>query len=282
MGILNKSTIEKWILPHLTIGERGFETTVPLIEIVECILHRLKTGCQWRELPTKQFFTTKILVWESVYYYFNKWSKSGCWQKIWSNILNKNLQHLDLSSIEFDGSHTPAKNGGDAIGYQGRKACNTTNALYMSDSKGVILGMSTPQEGQHHDLFEIQTLFKEICDPLKKAGINLKGLFLNADPGFDSDNFRKACEYEKIIPNVKPNPRNDSEEQRLEPYISNTHIFDEELYKDRSVIEHSNAWIDGFKALLIRFEFSVKNWVALHFIAFSVIFLRKINKKIKV
>ncbi|AFK04322.1 transposase IS4 family protein [Emticicia oligotrophica DSM 17448] len=282
MGILNKSTIEKWILPHLPIGERGFETTVPLIEIVECILYRLKTGCQWRELPTKQFFTTKILVWESVYYYFNKWSKSGCWQKIWSNILNKNLKHLDLSSIEFDGSHTPAKNGGDAIGYQGRKACNTTNALFMSDNQGVILGMSTPQEGHHHDLFEIQTLFKEICDPLKKAGINLKGLFLNADPGFDSDNFRKACEYEDIIPNVKPNTRNDSEEQRLEPYICNTHIFDEELYKDRSVIEHSNAWIDGFKALLIRFEFSVKNWVALHFIAFSVIFLRKIIKKIKV
>lgn len=181
MGILNKSTIEKWILPHLTIGERGFETTVPLIEIVECILHRLKTGCQWRELPTKQFFTAKILVWESVYYYFNKWSKSGCWQRIWSNILNKNLKYLDLSSVEFDGSHTPAKNGGDAVGYQGRKSCNTTNALFISDNQGVILGMSTPQEGQHHDLFEIQTLFKEICEPLKKAGINLNGLFLNAD-----------------------------------------------------------------------------------------------------
>jgi hypothetical protein len=33
---------------------------------------------------------------------------------------------------------------------------------------------------------------------------------------------------------------------------------------------------------LVRFEFSVRNWMALHFIAFSVIFLRKISKKIKV
>ena len=133
-----------------------------------------------------------------------------------------------------------------------------------------------------HDLFEIETLFKEICDLMKKASINLKGLFLNADPGFDSENFRKACESEDITLNVKPNPRNFSEEKRLEPYENGIHIFDEELYKDRSVIEHSNAWIDGFKALLVRFEFSVKNWVSLHFIAFSVIFLRKINKKIKV
>jgi hypothetical protein len=46
---------------------------------------------------------------------------------------------------------------------------------------------------------------------------------------------------EYITPNVKPNPRNNSEEQRSEPYDSGIHIFDEELYKDRAVIEHSNA-----------------------------------------
>jgi len=62
--------------------------------------------------------------------------------------------------------------------------------------------MSTPQEGQHHDLFEIQALFNEICSMLKSAGINLDGLFLNADPGFDSASFRQACEKENIIPNV--------------------------------------------------------------------------------
>ena len=107
--------------------------------------------------------------------------------KIWINILSQNLKHLDLSSIELDGSHTPAKNSGDAVGYQRRKVSNTTNALFLSDSQGIMLGMSTPQEGQHHRLFEIQTLFDEICNILKSAGINLKGLFLNTDSGFDSN-----------------------------------------------------------------------------------------------
>lgn len=281
MGILNKSTIEKWVLPHLPIGERGFETTVPLIEIVEGIFHRLKTGCQWRELPTKEFFTVKILGWQAVYYYFNKWSKGGCWQKIWISLLKSNLKYLDLSSVEFDGSHTAAKNGGDAVGYQGRKACKTTNALFMCDNQGIMLGMSTPQKGEHHDLFEIQFLFDEICVILKKANISLNGLFLNADSGFDSEGFRQACTKENIIPNIKVNPRNQAYKE-AQPYETGMHIFDEELYKDRSVIEHANSWIDGFKALLIRFEFSVKNWMSLHFMAFSVIFLRKINKKIKV
>ncbi len=281
MGIISKDMIEKWILPQLPVGSRGFETTVPLTEIVECILYRLKTGCQWRELPTKEFFTGKILHWNTVYYYFNKWSKADCWKKIWILILTNNIKHLDLSSIELDGSHTLCKNGGDAVGYQGRKAANTTNALFVSDNQGVMLAISTSQEGQHHDLYEIQTLFEEICTLLKQAGINLKGLFLNADPGFDSNEFRKACQQEQMMANIKPNPRNQAHQEN-QPYQSGTHIFDEELYKDRSVIEHANAWMDGFKALLIRFEFCVKNWMSLHFIAFSIIFLRKINRIKKV
>ncbi|WP_394351966.1 transposase [Rhodocytophaga rosea] len=161
--------IEKWILPQLTVGSRGFETSVPLSEIVECILYRLKTGCQWRQVPTKAFFSKKILHWNSVYYYFNKWSKADCWKKIWIHILKNNLKYLDLPSIQWtsyilqdwlrDGSHTPCKNGGDAVGYQGRKAINTTNALFISDNQGVMLAMSTPPEGQHHDLFQITYTF---------------------------------------------------------------------------------------------------------------------------
>jgi transposase len=281
MGIVSKDMIEKWILPQLPVGTRGFETTVPLIEIVECILYGLKTGCQWRELPTKAFFTNKVLHWNSVYYYFNKWSKADCWKKIWVNILTNKLKHLDLSSIELDGSHTPAKNGADAVGYQGRKAAKTTNSLLISDNQGVMLAMATPQEGQHHDLFQIQALFEQMCTLLKQAGLNLKGLLLNADPGFDSNECTKACQKEQIMANIKPNPRNKAYQEN-QPYPSGSHVFDEELYKDRAVIEHANAWMDGFKALLIRFEFSVNNWMSLHFIAFSLIFLRKINRKHKV
>ena len=127
MVIHNKSTIEKWILPHLIIGEQGFETTVLLIEKVECVLHRLKTGsvgCPMSvaRITNQTAFSKQILSWQSVFYYFNKWSKNGCWQKIWIDILNSNHQYLNLSSVEFDGSHTLAKNGGDAIGYQRPKA----------------------------------------------------------------------------------------------------------------------------------------------------------------
>lgn len=72
MGIVSKDIMEKWIIPYLSVGERGFEPTVPINEIVDAIFHRLKTGCQWRELPTKQFFSGKVLSWNSVYHHFNE------------------------------------------------------------------------------------------------------------------------------------------------------------------------------------------------------------------
>lgn len=118
------------------------------------------------------------------------------------------------------------------------KLAKQLTALFISDSP--MLAMSTPQEGQHHDLFEIQSLFGEIFTILKQAGISLDGLFLNADPGFDYDSFREACEKENIIPNIKPNSRN-STNQENELASNESLIFDELLYQDRTVIEHSNV-----------------------------------------
>lgn len=276
MGTVDKGTIDELIVPHLSKGKRGFKSKIPVNQIVLAIFYRLKTGCQWRELPIKQFSDTVAMSWESVYYYFNKWGKDGFWRAVWIALLRSKRACLDLSSVQLDGSHTVAKRGGQAVGYQGRKASKTSNALFLADNTGQMLALSEPQEGQHHDLYQIKALFTELCDLLKQADIESRGIFLNADPGFDSKELRSACTQKEIEANIKPNPRN-QEKDKDEDYY-----FDEELYKRRTVIEHSNAWMDGFKGLVIRYETSVRNWMAMHWMAFSVFFLGRINKKTKV
>ncbi|MDJ1469467.1 transposase family protein [Xanthocytophaga flava] len=124
------------------------------------------------------------------------------------------------------------------LGYQGRKAAKTTNILFVSDSQGVMLAMSTPQEGQHHDLFQIQLLFEQICFLLKQASINLEGLFLNADPAFDSVEFYFACQKQEIIANVKPNPRSSMRQNAgTENKQTGTYIYDDKLCREMSCIE---------------------------------------------
>ena len=276
MEILSKDTISQYILPNLSIGLRGKECEMELLaEIVSAILYRLKTGCQWRQLPTKQFFSNKSLTWQGVYYHFNEWVKDGSWTKVWINILSSNRQYLDLSCIQLDGSHTPAKGGGEAVGYQGRKASKTSNSLFLADNQGQMLASTSPQEGQHNDLYHIKELFEELCQMLVTAGINIKGLFLNADAGFDSQELRQVCTDKEIEANIDINSRNNKTENQSDDY----QYFDEELYKCRTIIEHANAWLDSFKALLVRFETKAINWVALTLLAFFVRLLRKIKTK---
>lgn len=241
----------------------------------------MKTGCQWRLLPLRQFFTTEKLSWQGVYDHFNEWVKDGSWTKVWIAILSAHKNSLDLSSIQLDGSHTPCKQGGEAVGYQGRKKAKTTNNLFLADNQGQMLACASPQAGEHIerecsiDLFDIATLFGELCEMLTKAGLNLKGLFLNADAGFDSQELRSLCEDKQIEANIAFNPRNTLAQSDDYQY------FDEELYKCRTVIEQANAWMDSFKALLVRFEKKATSWVAFLLLAFSVRFLNKIKQKSK-
>lgn len=275
MEVLSKDIIRTWILPHLPFGTRGQGLTVEPVELLEAILHKLKTGCQWRFLPVRHFFSQQALSWQGVYYHFNEWRKDGSWKKLWVNVLRLNRRLLDLSSVQLDGSHTPAKNGGAAVGYQGRKAARTTNLLFLADNTGQPLACATPQAGNHHDLFAIEALFAELCHVLEAAQLALEGLFLNADSGFDATALRQACFARDIEANIARNPRAGRQPSTDEPY------FDEELYRRRVVIEHTNAWLDGFKTLLVRYETNVDNWLAYHWLAFAVLLLRKTHPKPK-
>jgi hypothetical protein len=55
-------------------------------------------------------------------------------------LLRENGAHLDCSSAQPDGGHTPAKKGGEAVGYQGRKKTRTTTALFLSNNRGQPAG----------------------------------------------------------------------------------------------------------------------------------------------
>ena len=224
-------------------------------------------------LPVKQFFTGASLSWQGVYARFNAWCKDGSWQQVWLNLLRENEAHLDCSSVQLDGSHTPAKNDGAAIGYQGRKKACTTTALFLAGNRGQPLVCASPQAGNHHDTYLLNALFDEICSSLEAANILVAGLFLNADKAFDTNDFRQECARRDVEANI---PRNRC---AADWQTDNETPFDPELYARRVGVEHANAWFDGFKTLLVRYETSVGNWRAWHWLAFVVIFLRKVNQK---
>lgn len=136
---------------------------------------------------------------------------------------------LDLSSIHLDGTHTP-KRSGEAVAYQERKKAKTSNILILNDNQGIPLTCSDPIEGNHNDAFNLVPTVQKMIAGLKNLKIRTDGLFLNADSGFDTEEFRSYCYEVDIIGNIDQNKRNGA---------TGEHLFDDLLYKRRFVVERT-------------------------------------------
>lgn len=71
-AVLDKVTEKTEILPCLSNARRGYETNSCLIEIVNAIFYKLKTGCQCKHLPDEALFTEIVLYQGALCYHFNK------------------------------------------------------------------------------------------------------------------------------------------------------------------------------------------------------------------
>ena len=73
-------TDEEWTLFEQKLKEikspRGRKSTIPRREIVNAILYRLRTGCQWRSLPHD------LPHWNNVAKTFRRWIRAGYWEQI--------------------------------------------------------------------------------------------------------------------------------------------------------------------------------------------------------
>ena len=270
--ILDKITINKFIVKYLSKAKRGYVSKVPLWQIVNAIFYKFKTGVHWSLLPVNSLITKGRLKYGAIYHHFRKWTLDGSWQRAWQKLLQSYRPILDLSLAFFDGTHTLAKRGGQNIAYQGRKKAKTTNTLWLTDRQGLVVSFIPPLSGKNNDLHNIKSHIEYLADQLKKSAIEVDGLFLNADAGFDSELFRQSCEGLGIIPNV---PRNARRSRHL---IDDDTYFDPLMYKERFVVERSNAWMDFNRSFLIRFDTSIESWIAWHHIFSIVQWIKFISK----
>ena len=132
---------------------------------------------------------------------------------------------------------------------------------------------STPVSGSHNDLHCISEVLQDLFAGIKDSGLSVLGLFLNADAGFDSAQFRRDCHRQEVFPNVAFNKRRGMRRD--------DELFDELLYKERYSIERTNVWMDSYRSVLNRFDTTQTSWEGWNYIAFILIFPKKIRKREK-
>jgi hypothetical protein len=178
---------------------------------------------------------------------------------------------LNLSELNLDGSHAIAKKGGESVAYQGRKKAKTTNILPITDGQGYIIASTGLVAGNHNDAFKLKEHLQSAFKAMKRLGLNIRGAYFNADSAFDTTEARRVCFNHGLIPNMAQNKRNRKRAKR-----GRKRLFCEQVYKHRFVSERSFAWIDKFRALLVRYDRRDAYFLGQHHIAFAMINLRHV------
>lgn len=178
---------------------------------------------------------------------------------------------LNLSELNLDGSHAIAKKGGESVAYQGRKKAKTTNILPITDGHGFIIASTDLVAGNHNDAFNLKEHLQSAFRAIKGLGLNIRGAYFNADSAFDTREARRVCFNHGLIPNMPENKRNRKRAKR-----GRKRLFCEHVYKRRFVSERSFAWVDKFRALLLRYDRRDAYFLGEHHIAFAMINLRNV------
>lgn len=259
------------VRPYLSTAKRGFVCKIPLYKVFNYILNRLYTGCQWPQLPIalEPASRQKEISPDAVYYHFRKWSRDGSLNKVWEGSVVTIMTRLNLSELNLDGSHALAKKGGESVAYQGRKKAKTSNILPITDGQGYIVATTGILAGNHHDAYNLKAHLQVAFKQMKRLGLAIAGAYFNADAAFDTQAARKTCFNHGVLPNIAENKRNRKTAKR-----GRKRFFDAAIYKHRFVSERTFAWLDKFKALLVRFERKDLYFLGGHLLAFTLINLR--------
>ena len=207
-----------------------------------------------------------------MYYHYRKWSRDGSLKRIWQHSIEAIHNLLDVSELNLDGSHTIGKKGGESVVYQGRKKAKTSNILPIFDKQGYLPASTDIVAGNHNDAFDLKPHLQAAFKWIKRQNLSIQGSYFNADSAFDTKEARKVCFDHKLLPNIPENKRN-----RKHAKPGPKRMFNQAVYKRRFTAERSFAWVDKFRALLIRFDRRDTFFLSGHYIAFAMINLRNIT-----
>jgi transposase len=269
---LTEEQFEVYIRPSLSTAKRGYVCRIPLYKVFNYILYRLHTGCQWEELPIDKQVNQpkkKELSYHAVYHHYRKWSRDGSFERVFKHSILSIQPQLDMHHLNLDGSHAPAKKGGEEVAYQGRKKAKTSNVLPITDANGFILATTGIIAGNHHDAFELKDTLGAAFKFIKGLGIAIAGSYFNADSAFDTKAARWICFNHKVIPNMAENKRSRKQAKR-----GPKRLFAAQVYKLRFSSERTFAWMDKFRALLVRFDRRVAHFMGAHYLVYALINLR--------
>jgi len=245
------------ILPLLEgVRKRTKPRTVDLYEVFCALLYLLKTGCQWRMLPSD------FPKWRTVHSYFQKWSEPGpdgvsvlerALKKMAGEARVKQGRNCSTSFLIVDAQSVKNTDTACQKGYDAGKKVSGIKRHLAVDTQGLphAVAVTTAEVTDRNGALEA---FERCKDNLKAVKIVL------VDGGYSGKPFAEAVEN-KLAATVEVAKRNELHKFQVMP--------------KRWVVERSFAWLEKCRRLWKNCERNLNTSLQMVHLAFLALLLRR-------
>jgi putative transposase len=223
---------------------------VPHRTCLDGILYVLRTGCQWKHAP-REFGSGSTL-----HRRFQHWVERGVFKRVWRRLLKEydELRGIQWRWQALDSATTKAALGGEATGKSpvDRGKLGTKRHL-LTDQRGAPMGLEVTGANRH-DSQAVRATLESL--PVKRPTLQAAGeQHLTADKGYDYSPVRRTLNrrgYTAHIPRRNGQPPKQRGRRRHKA--------------KRWVVERTHSWTNRYRRLLMRWEKTEANYLALvHF-----------------
>lgn len=232
-----------------------------LRRVLDGIIFRMRSGCQWNQLPERFGADSTVHGW------FQRLVRDGVLEKIWAELVRECEQ---LGAVEWewqaaDGVMGKSRFCGDKRGPNPTdRAKSGTKKSIIVEQQGGPLGVAI--EGANvHDTKLLEETIEAIVVERPDAQKVVQHLCL--DKAYDNPTGEAACEAGDYVPHIRRIGEEKLDQAGLKSHPAR-----------RWVVERTIAWLQKCRALLIRYDKKAENYLGLIQLACALLWCRRLHR----
>lgn len=223
--------------------------TKRLRNFLEAVCYMSRSGCSWRLLPTYYGH------WRATHKRFKDWDRHNIWKELFEFVQKDPDMELIMIDSTIVRAHACA--AGYGKGTQIQESLGRSKGGFTTKVHAVVEALGLPLKfiltpGQRNDITQAKPLCKGIYNAL-----------VNADKGYDCDDFVENLEKQNCKPNIPP--RSNRKKPRT---------YDEHIYKERHLIECFFGKIKHFRRIFSRYDKSAHSYLSFLYFVGTLIWIR--------